>query len=151
MIATLRLLLPALIPSWRFFSAVAPSPRVEYALLSRPGARAKNWHEFRPRPARLGLGQMLGRMFWNPAWNEQLFLVSCAERLMENPTAHSIEEIARRVSAGIPAAPAGEAEPGYLQFRLVFVSREGAVILRDVEYISEVLPRAEASRTEAGR
>ena len=141
MIATLRLLLPALIPSWRFFSAVAPSPRVEYALLSRPGARARNWREFRPRPARLSLGQMLGRMLWNPVWNEQLFLVSCAERLMENPTAHSIDEIARRVSTGIPAAPAGQAEPGYLQFRLVFVSREGAAILRDVEYLSEVRPR----------
>jgi hypothetical protein len=147
MIATLRLLLPALIPSWRFFSAVAPSPRVEYALLPRPGARAKNWREFRSRPARLSLWQMLGRMLWNPVWNEQLFLVSCAERLMETPTAHSIDEIARRVSAGIPAAPAGEAEPGYLQFRLVFVSREGAVILRDVEYTSEVLPRAIAPRT----
>ena len=28
----LRLLLPALIPSWRFFDVIAPSPRIEYAL-----------------------------------------------------------------------------------------------------------------------
>jgi hypothetical protein len=28
----LRLLLPAIIPSWRFFDAVAASPRVDYAI-----------------------------------------------------------------------------------------------------------------------
>lgn len=26
-----RLLLPAIVPSWRFFDEIAPSPRVEYA------------------------------------------------------------------------------------------------------------------------
>jgi len=30
MLRTLQLLLPALIPSWEFFKAVAPSPRIEY-------------------------------------------------------------------------------------------------------------------------
>ena len=28
-----KLLLPALIPSWSFFDVIAPSPRIEYALL----------------------------------------------------------------------------------------------------------------------
>jgi len=37
--------------------------------------------------------QMSGRMFWNPSWNESLFLVSCAERLLQNPTPHSEDEI----------------------------------------------------------
>ena len=33
MLQTVKLLLPALIPSWRFFSTIAPSPRIEFALL----------------------------------------------------------------------------------------------------------------------
>ena len=36
---TLRLLLPVLIPSWRFFSAIAPSPRVEFVTLAKEDAR----------------------------------------------------------------------------------------------------------------
>ena len=33
----IRLLLPALIPSWRFFDVVAPSPRIEFVLLETAG------------------------------------------------------------------------------------------------------------------
>ena len=51
MLHGLKLLLPALIPSWRFFDTIAPSPRIEYALLHDPHAAAA-WREFRPRPAR---------------------------------------------------------------------------------------------------
>lgn len=36
-------------------------------------------------------------MLWNPVRNESLFLVSCAERLIEHPTVHSEEEILKRI------------------------------------------------------
>ena len=82
MLRPLALLLPALIPSWRFFDVIAPSPRIEFAMLTSPDSAAV-WQAFRPRPARVALSTMLGRLFWNPRWNESLFLVSCAERLVD--------------------------------------------------------------------
>lgn len=123
MLTPLKLLLPALIPSWNFFDVIAPSPRIEYALLASPADAAGQWREFRPRPARLSLAAMLGRLFWNPRWNETLFLVSCAERLVEQPTAHSEDEIFRRIAADLAADPGGAAP--WLCFRLVFLARAG--------------------------
>ena len=119
-----KLLLPALIPSWRFFDRIAPSPRIEFIVLESAWDTSENWQEFRPRPAQFSIVGMAKRIVWNPRWNEQLFLVSCAERLAENPTAHSIgqweQEIWRRIAAALPFNP----EAPFLKFRLVFVSRE---------------------------
>ena len=134
----LALLLPALIPSWRFFDAIAPSPRIEYALLPSPDA-AGAWREFRPRPQLVSLPAMLGRLFWNARWNESLYLVSCAERLIQHPTAHSEDEIFRRVAADL----AREDAATWLSFRLVFVSREGEAIRKDVLFQAEPRRRAD--------
>lgn len=133
MLRPFTLLLPALIPSWRFFDVIAPSPRIEYALL--PGETAPgDWREFRPRPERVSLAAMLGRLVWNPRWNETLFLVSCAERLVDEPTAHSEDEIFRRIAADLADAP----EP-WLTFRLVFVHRD----IREVLFQAEPRRRAD--------
>ncbi|WP_349376656.1 hypothetical protein [Pseudophaeobacter sp.] len=117
-----------MIPSWRFFKTVAPSPRIEYRLIE--AGRVGDWQEDRPRPGHLGLGQILRRMLWNPEWNEQLYLVSCSERLIDEPSQHSVDEINLRVARLLPA---GQQE---LQFRLVFVSREQGQIVKLVEYES---------------
>lgn len=133
MLRLLSLFLPTVIPSWRFFKTVAPSPRIEYRLLK--AGIAADWQEDRPRPAHLGLWRILGRMLWNPNWNEQLYLVSCSERLIEAPSQHSIDEINLRVAQGLSgAARAGGGQE--LQFRLVFLSREGDRIVKLVEYES---------------
>ena len=134
MLRLLSLLLPALIPSWRFFKTVAPSPRIEYRLIGPDGAGG--WQEDRPRPAHLSLRQILSRLLWNPDWNEQLFLVSCSERLIEAPSQHSLDEINRRVARLLPPGPED------LQFRLVFWSREGGQIIKQVEYESKPQPLA---------
>lgn len=136
MLKAFTLLLPALIPSWRFFDVIAPSPRIEYALLASAGDTAADWREFRPRPARMSLAAMLGRLAWNPRWNETLFLVSCAERLVDQPTAHSEDEIFRRIDADVDAP-----EP-WLGFRLVFLERQGEVIVR--EELFRAAPRRRA-------
>ena len=136
----ISLFLPTVIPSWRFFQTVAPSPRIEYRLIS--GDQPGDWHEDRPRPAHLSFGQMLWRMLWNPDWNEQLYLVSCAERLIDAPSQHSLDEINTRVARLLPHGPQ------LLQIRLVFVSREGALIVKLVEYESTPVPLA--SLQEAG-
>lgn len=138
MLHGLKLLLPALLPSWRFFDTIAPSPRIEYALLQHPHAAAA-WQEFRPRPARLPFGQMLLRLVWNPRWNQSLYLVSCAERLMTNPTAQSEREIIERINAEF-----ADASESWLQFRLVFVSRQGEGTRQDITFTSPVYRREAA-------
>ena len=92
-----KLLLPALIPSWNFFDLIAPSPRIQFSLFNDENKSTKNWQEFRPRPKHLSFSQMILRMLWNPRWNESLYLVSCAERIIENYTKHSEIEILTRI------------------------------------------------------
>ena len=128
----LKLLFPALIPSWRFFDEIAPSPRIEFALLQTSEDKSEQWQEFRPRPASLSPAEILRRLFYNPRGNENLFLVSCAERLMQNPTDHSVQEISKRIAREISAP--------YFQFRLVFVEREGQALEKHITYLSPVFP-----------
>ncbi len=138
MLQTLRLLLPALIPSWRFFDEIAPSPRIEFTLLKAAQDNPDRWQEFRPRPVRISIFSMLKRMVWNPNWNEFLFLVSCSERLMENPTEHSAQEILKRVVVDIKRSSIDSVATPYVQFRLVFVSRSGTGLQRNIAFVSSV-------------
>jgi len=124
MLASLKLLLPALTPSWRFFDSVGPSPRIEY---STP----EGWRELRPRPAVVTWRQMVGGLFWNPERNESLFLTSCAERLLETLNAHSVSEIEARLRV-VP----------WLQWRIVLVSRRETELVREVGWLSPARPRA---------
>ncbi|WP_425072210.1 hypothetical protein [Sagittula sp. S175] len=134
MLHVLKLLLPALIPSWRFFRAVAPSPRVERRVWTygRPGP----WQEVYERPEDVSFGTMLRRMLWNPEWNGALFLVTLSERLVEHGSDHAAREILRRAAEGV----SGER----VQVRLVFVRLEGGQLLREVLYQSAEVPMAEA-------
>jgi hypothetical protein len=117
MLWALKLFLPALVPSWRFFDRIGPSPRVEFALMEAGSREVGEWQEFRPRPAQLGAISMIARLFWNPRWNESLFLVSCATRVIDDEDAVATAEIARRVAAQIKARPGQCA-----RFRLVQVT-----------------------------
>lgn len=132
LLAPLKLLLPALIPSWNFFDVIAPAPRVEYALLASPGDASGTWREFRPRPERVPVAAMLTRLIWNPRWNQTLFVMSCAERLAEdrNPE-HSEAELFKRIAADLVVQAQDPARP-WLCFRLVFVSREGEALTEEV-------------------
>ncbi len=129
----LGLLLPALIPSWNFFDVIAPSPRIEYAVTGSSALPQADWVEFRPRPQRVSARTLLARLLWNPRWNESLFLVSCAERLINAPTDHSQDEIFTRLAAELTR---DGATGDWLSFRLVFVSREDEAIQREVLFQS---------------
>lgn len=129
MFAPLKLLLPALIPSWNFFDVIAPAPRVEYALLASPGDTTGAWREFRPRPQQVSVATLLTRLVWNPRWNQTLFVMSCAERLAEDRTPdHSEAELFKRIAADLASEAQDPARP-WLCFRLVFVSRDAEEIL----------------------
>jgi len=140
MLSTLKLLLPALLPSWRFFDVIAPSPRVQFTLLSTETESPHAWHEFRPRPATLSFATMLKRMIWNPEWNESLFLTSCAERLMEHPTQHSEDEIMTRIINDLRNNTQNSAMMAatHVQFRLLLVQRQGAQLHQNVTYHSRI-------------
>lgn len=144
----LRLLLPAIIPSWRFFDAVTASPRLDYAVLATADDEDGQWQQFRPRMAVLSAGAMLRRMVWNPEWNENLFLVSLAERLMSaassaETVAHSQRELLLRVARHLDRHKVSDPD-AWLQIRLRYVSREGAgeQVSSEIVFLSSPHPMA---------
>ena len=140
MVHLLSLLLPALLPSWAFFKTVEASPRVEWRLCADRQAPEGPWHPFRPRPAELSPWLLLARLFWNPRWNEDLYLVSLSERLMVNPSQHSLDEIRRVLHEELHRNPPTSAAGPYVQFRLAFVSRSGGKITQDVCFTDTPMP-----------
>ena len=134
----LRLLLPALISSWRFFDYIAPSPRIQFAIVAKAHDPATDWQEFRPRPVHLSFVCMLQRLLWNPLWNESLYLVSCAERLLDEPSAAHEDELLTRIADAIAQGAAGGKITGstYLMVRIVVVKREGEQITQRVGFVS---------------
>lgn len=140
MLKTLLLILPALIPSWRFFKAIEPSPRVQWTVLTDSQVVGGNhWREFRPRPVVVTPLQLFCRLFWNPIGNDALFVVSCAERIAEQPTAHSIGEINRRILFDLTQMDIDVAGK-LMRFRLVFLSREEKGVTEEVVFVSEAVP-----------
>jgi len=136
---TFKLLLPAVIPSWRFFDFIAPSPRVQFALLESRTSSASHWQEYRPKPAHISFASMLRRMIWNPYWNASLFVVSCSERLLINPTPHSENEIFMRILADLNAdSSISRKQYSAIQFRLLLVSREGQQLTEEVVFYSDI-------------
>ncbi len=140
MLGTLKLLLPALVPSWRFFDAIAPSPRVQFILLNKEEKPLHPWQEFRPRPKKVTFLKMLKRLFWNPTWNESLFLVSCSERLLDYPTKHSEDEILNRIILELKKAGLLDATPDLfaIQFRLKQVQRRNHYLTEKIVYHSRI-------------
>jgi len=117
----LMLILPAIIPSWRFFDVIAASPRIEYRIIRKQGETATKWMPFRPTPQTLSIREMITRLIWNPWWNENLYLVSCAERVFHSQCDH-----AKHVIAAFVKRHALDSEPLALQtqFRILFIYRE---------------------------
>jgi len=82
-------------------------------------------HEFRPRPEKLTSLQMLKRILWNPQWNESLFMVSCAERIIEYPSQlasqHNEDKILKHITRYFTADNLNSVTTpsSSLQFRLI--------------------------------
>lgn len=131
-------LLPALLPSWRFFDAVGPSPRIEVRWRSGEDARPAAWQPWRPRPVRLPVTRMLLRLVWNPAWNETLFQVRCAERLIEGDLEFPRRELERCLARDL-RAPGAEA----FQYRVLALQRRGARVQPEVMFLSGWLTLAD--------
>jgi hypothetical protein len=108
----IRLLLPVLFPSWRFFSSIGPAPALQWCWVV-PEA-APQWLAFRPKTQARSLWQSLAELLHNPWGNETLYLNACAEKLLENQDPERIHQIylglARALErgeiAGVPGASA---------------------------------------------
>ena len=128
-------LLPALMPSWRFFDAIGPSPRVDYAWVADDSGPC-TWHEFRPRPARLGLLRMAARLLWNPRGNETLYIVRCAERVVEGETGFPQRELRWRLLVAWRRGELVAQTAPALRLRVRAVHREDAELVDEVVYVS---------------
>lgn len=136
----LRYLLPALLPSWRFFDAIGPSPRIEYCLLADEST-ALDWQPFRPAPQHLALPQLFLRLFWNPARNESLYLLSSCEKILQRESAQAQQVIAGRIAQALQAGEITAVNSARLfRFRLLEVQREGNDITRQEVFMSPAFP-----------
>jgi hypothetical protein len=137
-LTTLKLLIPVFIPSWQFFNKIAASPRIEFTMQATAEKQTDNWQEFSRRPKQRSLLTIIKSIFYNPQWNESLFMTTCAERLISNPTEQASQEIIKRIKAELELRQVNLSRTPYLQFRLVFVSREGNKLQEDILFISEL-------------
>lgn len=125
----LKLFLPVIFPSWRFFSSIGPSPRIEVGFSNNAAELPVEWGRFRPLPSALSWRDYLRRLVYNPEWNELLFINSCAERLFEGEGNESFyrEEIARRLLGAINRGEISvPSNTSFLYFRIRAVYSEDA-------------------------
>jgi hypothetical protein len=144
----LQYLLPALIPSWRFFDSIAPSPRIEFALVARSDDAVAHWQEFRPHPAHVSGVSMLRSLLWNPRWNESLYMVSCAEKIIDEPSAMRENELVRRIAEAIQRSEVTRSftQAMFLTIRVIVLQRQAGQITRQVRFVSESYRLADAQQ-----
>lgn len=124
---SVKLLLPVLFPSWRFFSSIGPSPRIEVAFVVEEDASPNTWIPFRPIPSQLTFIRHLIRLFHNPVWNELLYINTCAERLFEGADEFYLKEIANRLLHAIQRGELAIVDDArFMHFRILAVYSEDA-------------------------
>ncbi|MCH2165892.1 MAG: hypothetical protein MK098_14795 [Marinovum sp.] len=119
------LILPALIPSWRFFKDVAPSPRIKARI------DGSEWREVQRRDERITVQLSSKHLFFNPNWNADLFLVSLSERLIATPNQERKARFdnALRAHLGLDKAT-------HLEWRLSLVDYHSGRIVQEVVFES---------------
>ncbi|AQT59298.1 hypothetical protein [Cellvibrio sp. PSBB023] len=134
----LKLLLPILFPSWRFFSSIGPSPRIDVAFVTEKNAEPQTWLPFRPLPETVGFAAGVRRLFHNPAWNEQLYINTCAEHLFEEPSDFYAQEIGvRLVAAASNKEIIVDDTSRYLVFRIRTIEFDAGQVSDEVVFISQ--------------
>ena len=134
----LKLLLPVLFPSWRFFSNIGPSPRIYISFLQEKESEPQLWREFRPRPVRITFMQGLWRLFWNPKWNEMLYINTCAEHLFDEYSFVREQEIMCRILTAVNAGDIKtDHKAHFLLYRIDAVVRDGNTISQPTMFVSK--------------
>lgn len=127
----IKLFLPVLFPSWRFFSSIGPSPRIDIGFVAESNESPDEWVTYQVAQhftlQRFTLRNIIIRLFHNPHWNEQLFINTCAERLFEGGDEFYIDEIAGRLLANIASnSIVVPANAKFMLFRLRAIYSEDA-------------------------
>lgn len=134
----LKLLLPILFPSWRFFSSIGPSPRIEVGFAADKNSEPHAWFPFRPLAKKIDFTLGLQQLFHNPLWNERLYINTCAEHLFENYSEFYEREIGQRlVGAVLNKEIAVDGKLQYLVFRIRALEVEGGQVCDDVIFVSK--------------
>ena len=132
---TVFLLLPAVIPSWRFFDEIAPSPRLEYAVFDDMDKETYNWRELQLNDDKISIIDLIKRLFYNSARNHSLYIMSLSERIAGEDCAHAKKEVLRIVKLKLQQLY-GSPEARFFRYRLVFKLRVGSKIERHVYFMS---------------
>lgn len=133
----LKLLLPILFPSWRFFSSIGPSPRIEVGFVADKNSEPQEWLPFRPLPKKVNFSLGMQQLFHNPLWNERLYISTCAEHLFEGYSEFREREIGQRlVAAALSKEIAVDGESHYLVFRIRALESEAGQVRDDVVFVS---------------
>ncbi len=101
------------------------------------------WQPFRPRPARLRVAQLLLRLVWNPAWNETLYVMRCAERVLEGDADFPLLELERRMRGELCVAAEMPATAWMFEMQILAASGEGPRVIYQAVYRSPPLALAE--------
>lgn len=134
----LKLLLPILFPSWRFFSSIGPSPRIEVGFIADKNSQPQEWLPFRPLPKKIKFTLGLQQLFHNPLWNERLYINTCAEHLFEGYSEFREREIGQRlVAAVLNKEIVVDGEFQYLVFRIRALEFDAGQVRDDVVFVSK--------------
>jgi hypothetical protein len=133
----LSLIFPIFFPSWRFFSEVDPSPRFLLAFLSKENDTPDTWQEFFLLPVKVTWLQSFVNLFWNPSWNQRLYLNSCAERLLNEYSLERENEIVARLLLAISnSSETLMSDAHYIIVRIDTLIRENKQITQTTQFIS---------------
>ena len=133
-----KYLLPILFPSWRFFSSIGPSPRIEVGFVADKNSEPQEWLPFRALPQSISFPMGLQRLFHSPLWNERLYINTCAEHLFEGHSEFREREIGQRlVVAVLNKEIVADDEFHYLVFRIRALESEVGQVSDEVVFISK--------------
>ena len=136
----IKLILPILFPSWRFFSSIGPSPRIEVGFVADKNSEPQEWLPFRPLPKKINFALGLQQFFHNPLWNERLYINTCAEYLFEGYSEYREQEIGKRlVAATLSKEMVVDDKFHYLVFRIRAIESEVEQVRDDVAFVSKPL------------
>ena len=134
----LKLLLPILFPSWRFFSSIGPSPRIEVGFVADINSEPQVWLPFRPVPKKINFILGLQQLIHNPLWNERLHINTCAEHLFDSYSEFRERDIGwRLVSAALNKEIVFDGEFQYLVFRIRALETDVGQVRDEVVFISK--------------
>lgn len=134
----LKLLLPVLFPSWRFFSSIGPSPRIEVGFSIEKNTEPQEWLPFHPLIEKINFNLCLRQLFHNPSRNEYLYINTCAEHLFEAYSEFREQEIGVRLVAAVSNnAIVLDGKFQYLVFRIRALALEAGQVSDDIVFVSK--------------